>query len=140
MADFEMVELPRWVERAVLPQRTRDTVSAQVRREGLLAGASLAIVALLTAVWARSTAPFPSTLWLYVPVFIGAAFRWWRLSSARRWLDSNHSWSTVAALPKSAYELRLERWRISDALFWSVVATVVVAVATLAIVVIDRQS
>jgi hypothetical protein len=139
-SDGELVELPNWVQRAVLPQRTRDAISAELQRELLLAGACLVVVTMVGVVWVRSAAPFPIMLWLNLAIAIGAVVRWLRLSSARRWIDTNVAWGTVAALPKSAAELRLERWRISDASFWSIVLAVVAGAVTLAIVIIGQQS
>jgi len=138
MADHEMVEIPRWVQRTVLPQRTRDSVSKALRREGLVAGTSFAIVVLVGVVWGSSAAPLPFWFWVNLVIFFGAAYRWRQISSARNWLDSKSGWGAIAELPKSAHELRLERWRISDAWFWSVVLTVLVGVVALAIVIVGR--
>ncbi|KAB2968496.1 MAG: hypothetical protein F9K18_02720 [Thermoanaerobaculia bacterium] len=111
---------------------------ARLRGEGLCAGVSLLVILVVTASWVRGR-PLLFMVWLNCAILAGTAFRGWRLSSAGAWMDRAAAWPHLVRLPKSEKELRLERSRVPDAMFWSVVLTAIVAVVAAAMNALGRQ-
>ena len=90
--------IPSWVLGAIFPFRTRDALAGRLRTERYLAIAGFVVAVVVGTIWTRTdrSQPPPFVFWLNC-IILGAAFRGWRLLSARKWPDRSYAWTLLSA-------------------------------------------